>query len=135
MAKTEAPSATVTFKLKLPESLYDAYAERATKHGRDVEEEILMRLRDCRLHTASASIYLNDDERQELSRLASRLIRTPRDIINLVSSLVTLKVSQVEIPLSQQLITRLESRRFGAEWPVHIRRVVTESLEQFAGLR
>jgi len=134
MAKTS--ESTVTVKaLRLPETLYDQLSERATKHGRSVEDEIFLRLRDCRDFTSLSPIYLDDAQRNELSKIAGRLIRTPTDLLDWARQMVSLKVGTVEIPLGQQLITRLESRRFGKTWDDFMRALVPEKLEEHVGLR
>ena len=133
MAKT---ATSVNIKnLRLPEILYDELSERALKHGRSVEDEIFCRLRDCREHTAAQPIYLNDLQRQELSHLAGKLIRTPEDLLKLVHEMTAVKVGGVEIPLGDQLIKRLETRKFGKSWKELLTGLVTSGLEGEVGLR
>jgi hypothetical protein len=127
---------TVNIKnLRLPETLYDTLSERAAKHGRSIEDEIFIRLRECRDFTSVSPIYLDDTQRNELSAIAGRLIKTPADLISWAKQMVTLKVGEVDIPLGQQLVKRLESRRFGKTWPELMRSMVTEGLETAVGLR
>ena len=126
---------TVKITLRVPETLADQYAERAAKYGREVEDEILLRLRDCREHTASSPIYLNDDQRNELAQLAGRGFRSADELMSWARKQCSLSVGEVTIPLSTQLADRLASRRFGATWTEHIRRVVIENLETYVGLR
>jgi len=126
---------TVAVKLKLPEATYDALAERATKFGRDVEDEIVFRLRDTLTYTANQPIYLNDDQRAALTQIAGRLIRSPDDLMQWASQLTTLHVEGVDVPLTQTLVTRLKGRQFGTSWPEHVKRTVVECLEAFVGLR
>jgi hypothetical protein len=122
-------------KLYLAEPLSDLYEERAIKHGRSVEDEMVMRLRVCKDHTDSQAIYLTDAQRNELSQLAGRLINTPADLLDWARQIVSLKVAGVEIPLGQQLLTRLENPRFGKTWADFMRALVPEKLEEHVGLR
>lgn len=121
--------------LEVPVEVYDAYAERSIKAGRAIEDEMERTLSRCRFHNAASPIYLNDDDRNDLSLLSGSAVRTPEDVTALVKSLLTLKVAGVEIPLHHQLLKRLESRRFGLSMEEMLRRVVVDSLEQFVGLR
>lgn len=125
----------VSLKLHIAEPLADHYAERAAKHGRAVEDELVLRLRQCKDHTDAQAIYLTDAQRNELSQIAGKLINTSADLLTWAKQMVSLKVGEVEIPLSQQLVTRLESRRFGATWKDLMNSVVVGKLEEFVGLR
>ena len=136
MAKVAAGNVpTVKITVRLPENVADLYAERAAKFGRDVEDEIFLRLRDCREHTATTPIYLNDDQRNELSQLSGMGIRTADDLLAWARKQSTLKLGEVSITLSTQLANRLSTRRFGASWEELLRRIVIENLEREVGLR
>lgn len=135
MAKTLANVPQVKLSLRLPEDIYDIYAERAAKSGRTVEAEIADRLSTCRNHTSVSPVYFDDSARNELSQLAGTLMRTPEDVLRFVRHLVSLKVAGIEVPLSAQLITRLTARSFGRTWEETIRYVVVDELEKHVGMR
>lgn len=120
--------------LRIPEDLLDQYAERAAKLGHDVEDELLTRLRDCREHSTTG-IYLDDTVRHELTRLAGFPIKSSGDLLAWVTRMSNLTVAGVKVPVSPQLATRMDSRRFGVAREDHYRNVVTELLEQFVGMR
>jgi hypothetical protein len=124
-----------TVKLHIAEPLHDHYSERAMKHGRDVEDEMVQSLRMCRDHVDTQPIYLNDQQRQELSAISGRLLKTPEDVLAWARQLTALHVGGVDISLGQQLITRLESRRFGKTWKEFMQALVPEKLEEHVGLR
>lgn len=126
---------TVKLTLRVSEDLHDVYAERAVKFGRPVEDEMVRRLSDCREHTATSGVYLNDDQRNTLSQLAGFGFRNADDVLAWARKQCSLQVANVTVPLSTQLADRLRSRCFGATWEEHIRRVVTENLEREVGLR
>lgn len=134
-ARTKHPAGVVTRTINLPTEVHDVYDERAIKAGRAVEDEIEKTLSRCRFHNSNTPVYLNDDDRNELSLLAGTSIRTPEDVLKLVSELVSIKVAGVSVPLHSQLLKRLESRRFGSSMQELISRVVVEELERFTGLR
>ena len=135
MAKTASSSTVVVKNLRLPETLYDSLSERALKHGRSVEDEIFIRSPDCRDHTSDSPIYLDDATRAELCKLSGRLLKTPADLLTWIRSLTDLKVNGVDISLGQQLVTRLESRRFGKTWKELLQTLVPEKLEEHVGMR
>jgi hypothetical protein len=135
MAKATATTPAVKLTLYVPENILDIYAERAAKFGRSVEDELLLRLRDCREHNAISPIYLDDAARQELTQITGKLVRNSEDLLTWARQVTALKVEQVEVPLGQTLTTRLESRRFGAPWPEHVRNTVIRCLETEVGLR
>jgi hypothetical protein len=135
MAKATANVPTVKLTLRVPEPLLDHYAERAAKFGRDVEDELLLRLRDCRDHTAITGIYLNDNDRQELTQITGKLIRTSADLLTWARQVSSIKVADVDISLGQTLSTRLSTRTFGMSWPDYIRDTVIRCLETEVGLR
>lgn len=134
MATKTKPS-IVRYQLDLPTELFDMYAERAMKYGRNVDDEIVRRLNECKDHTATSGIYLDDDARQELTQIAGHLIRTQDELLKWARKLTSLKVEQVEVTLGQTLTTRLATRCFGATWEEHIRRTVIRCLEAEVGLR
>ncbi len=134
--KSSTPTVpTVKLTLRVPESLHDQYAERAAKFGRDVEDELLLRLRDCRDHTAAMPIYLTDDQRNELGQLAGRTFSKADDVLAWARKQCSLNVGNVTVKLSTQLADRLASRCFGRTWEEHMQRTVTEALEREVGLR
>lgn len=136
MATNKADARTqVRFSISLPEPLYDRYAVRAAQYNRTPEEEIVLRLQRCADHTADTPIYLNDQDRKELCALTGKLIANSTSLVQFVRNLMSLQVEHVEVPLSEQLVSRLKTRQFGHTWPEHIRYHVVDALEQFVGLR
>jgi len=140
MPKATSPASSPTLieiKTRVQESVYDAYAERAVKHGRTTEDEMALRLRECRYFTSTQPIYIDDNARQTLSRLAGRTLTTDTDLTSWAHSLAQLNVHGVTITLDEQLITRLQSRAdaMGRTLREHIHTEVIEALEREVGLR
>ena len=135
MAKTlNVPTVKIT-ALRLDESTYDVFSERAIKRGRDVESEIASHLAATRTYNATMPVYLDDSARNALSQIAGKLLRTPDDIINWAKQISSLDVTGVKVELSERLLTRLSTRCFGKTLEEMIRQTVTESLEEKVGLR
>lgn len=126
---------TIKLKLVLPESLYDLYAERAAKLNISTESAIVARLTACREHNAVSGIYINDDQRNQLSMIAGRTIKNADDLLSWARNVSSLNVAGVTVELSERLLTRLDSRRFGLPREDHLRKVVTEELEGYVGMR
>jgi len=136
MAKTSTPNVpTVKVSLRVSENLFDHYAERAAKRGREPEAELIDRLIQCRDHNAISAIYLDDAARAELTQITGKLVRNATDLLAWARTVTALKVAQVEVPLGQTLTTRLASRSFGAPWEEHVRNTVIRCLEHEVGLR
>jgi len=132
----KAPTSTsMKVTLRLPEELYDVYAERAAKTGRQPETEMLDRLSICRTHNATSPIYLDDDARNALSQLAGKTMRTAEDVLLWARYIASLKVNGTEITLDERLLKRLSTRTFGKTLPDFLRQAVTEQLEDLVGLR
>ena len=121
--------------LRLPESLHAQYEQRASQQGRTVEDELLYRLRACHSHTDAQPVYLTDAQRRELSTITGTLIASADDLMSWARAITSLKVEHVDVPLDEQLVKRLESRRFGKTWPELMRSMVREGLETAVGLR
>jgi hypothetical protein len=136
VAKTQTSSSpTIKLTLRLPESIYDAYAERAAKLGKEPEDVIRERLTLCVTYNDTSPIYLTSAERNFISQIAGKLIRTPEDLIAWARAVSTLSVAGIGVELSEQLLGRLRSRTFKRPWDEYLRSTVTECLEQHVGLR
>ena len=129
------PETLQKITLRIPESLYQSYERQASLYGRNTEEEIIDRLRRCQTFTDTQSIYIDNTERNELCQLSGRAIRTSSDLLAWARTLTSLGVCHVEVPLDEQLVKRLESRRFGKTWTELMRSMVRENLETAVGLR
>lgn len=131
-----ATSAVQKLTLRLPEPVVDTYLAQAARAGStNVEAEMIKRLTIAQDYTATIPIYLGDAERNELSTIAGKLIQSPDDLMNWIRQLTTINVSGIRVELSNRLLARIESRRFGHSMEDHLKQVVTEQLETYVGLR
>src|SRR5438105_122873 len=104
--KAKRPS-TVRYTLEFPAELFDHYAERAIKFGRNVDDEIVRRLEACKDHNAISGIYLDDEARAELTQITGKLVRNSADLLTWARQVSSLRVAEVAVPLGQTLTTRL----------------------------
>ncbi len=116
----------VRFSLVLPEEIYNQYPS---------EEEMAARLKACVTYNAKSPLYFTDQQRNELSQILGRLIKTPAELISILKQKHEIKVGSVKVPLDDQLVARLETRCFGLSLEDLIKKQVVECLEQFVGMR
>lgn len=133
---TPKPEVQVRISLNLPEKLHDLYAERATKFGRTVEEEVMLRLVKAKDWTSTQPIYFTDSDRAALTNALGHLITTPQELLAQLKNIIKLKVGEVVVPLDERLMVRLGTRVMrGQTMESMLVREVTEALERFTGLR
>jgi len=116
----------VRFSLVLPESIYNQYAS---------EDEMVKRLTQCVKMDSQNPMYLTDQDRNALNQVMGRMIRTAAELLAILKQKHEIKVGSVKVPLEDNLIARLETRRFGLSLEELIKKQVIECLEQFVGLR
>ena len=80
-------------------------------------------------------MYLTDQDRNALNQVMGRMIRTAAELLAILKQKHEIKVGSVKVPLEDNLIARLETRRFGLSLEELIKKQVIECLEQFVGLR
>ena len=130
------PEVQVRLTIALPEALHDAYAERAAKYGRTVEDEVMLRLVKCRDYVSTQPIYITDADRAALTNALGHLITNPQELLNHLKNIVKLRVGEVVVPLDERLIVRLGTRVMrGQTMATMLVKEVTEALERFTGMR
>jgi hypothetical protein len=122
-------------QLAIDTDLYDFYEAKGRLSFRNAEDEILTRLATCREHTSPTALYLDDKTRQELEAIAGRQLKSARDVVQWARSIATFSVAGVNVPLSEQLMKRLDSRRFGKSMPEYVSRTTVDLLEKEVGMR
>ncbi len=126
----------VKLSLTLPEDLHDQFAGRADKNGRTVEKELLEHLRRTKDFTATQPLYFNDDQRARLQKAMGQLVTNADEVLDKISSLISLKVGEISVPLYDRLQTRLRTRVFrGHTLESVVQRETVQALERFTGLR
>jgi hypothetical protein len=121
--------------LRIPESLFDVFAERAAKKNMNADQEILRHLGATATYNSSSPIYLDDDTRNELSTIAGRTLQAKEDVLAWAKAVAALQVGEVNITLPLTLAGRLSTRRFGKSWKEYLTQTILECLEERVGLR
>lgn len=133
MAQVES-QVKVTFRL--PEDLYDVYAERAAKTANSPESEIIKTLSRCRSHNAASPLYLDDAARNALSQITGKLMASSDSLVGWARETVSIKVQGAQIQIHPQTLKRLQSRCFGGITMTELlQQIVPELLETYVGLR
>lgn len=122
-------------QLTLSSDLYDAFEEKGRQSKRSPEEEMATRLTMCRDHTSPTALYIDDKSRQELEAIAGHQMRSARDVVAWARSLATLSVANTTVPLSEQLLKRLDTRRFGRPLGEYVIATTVDLLEKEVGMR
>jgi len=134
MATTKTPTRQ-RIQITGTTELYDRYQEKGRLQHRSAEDEMLERLTTCIDHTSPTALYLDDTSRQELERIAGRTLKSAKDVVAWARSIATFSVAGVNVPLSEQLMKRLDSRRFGKSLPEYVSRTTVDLLEKEVGMR
>lgn len=130
-----AASTKQRVQLTLPVELVDTYEAKGKLTKRSAEEEMATRLSTCRDHTSATAIYVDDTTRQALEAIAGHKLTSGGDLLGWARTLASLAVNGVSVPLSEQLLKRLDGRKFGQRLPEYISRTTVELLEQSVGMR
>jgi hypothetical protein len=96
---------------------------------------MVKRLKACVGYDSKSPLYITDQQRNEINQILGRLIKTPAELISLLKQKHEIKVGSVKVPIDDQLVARLETRRFGLSLEELIKTKVVECLEQFVGMR
>src|SRR5689334_13898957 len=97
-------------RIKLPDSVLEAYENQARASGRSLEEFLSIKLADTVNQTSVGPIYVNDDQRKKLERILKTNFRSAEALVGAVERLSRVKVGQTQVPLDATLNERLRSR-------------------------
>lgn len=135
MATTKDTSTRQRIQLTGTTDLYDRYQDKGRLQHRSAEDEMLTRLTTCIEHTSPTALYLDDKARQELEAISGRTLKSAKDVVAWARSIATFSVAGVNVPLSEQLMKRLDSRRFGRSMPEFVSSTTVDLLEKEVGMR
>lgn len=130
-----ATSSIIKRELRIPEELFDVFAERAAKKNWNVDAEIVRHLNVTSSYSATSPIYLDDVTRNELSQIAGHSFQTREDLLEWAKKVSALQLGEVHITLPLPLVGRLSTRRFGKSWKDYLTQTIIECLEERTGLR
>lgn len=131
-----ATAASCTYRVQLPSEVAENYEKQATVECIPVEEWIGRRLASAVHHTSTKPLYVSDEQRQKLEVVLGRNLHRPKDLVEAVERLGQIRVENVKVLLSPDVMERLKSRHFTDEpFDVWLAAKVREWAEQEAGLR
>jgi|SRR6185437_5384498 len=126
---------TLHISVPLDEKVIEQYRREARDYGTSLEEVIAHRLASCASHSATRPIYFDDQERQVLEKLISRNITNPKQVIQVVEKLLTMRINSMSITLKPDVLSRLRTRHNAGEFSQWLTQQIHVLLEQFVGLR
>lgn len=121
--------------LTLPAEVYDAYEKLSRDTRKSMDQVFSERLTACVGHRAQKPIHLNDTERQRLEKAVGENLSTAADVIAAVEHAMRLKLGGIEVPLKSDLVDRLRSRCFEADFGAWVAQIAIEKLEEYTGIR
>lgn len=122
-------------KTRLIVHLSNDLVDKYVGQGESLESTIQDRLRSCVNHTAQKCIYINDEQRQEIEVLLNKQFLVPAQLIDLLKSLLSIRIGKVDVTLTPELIDRLRSRHFEGSFESFLTQRVLEGLELYCGMR
>ena len=126
---------SVLVRLNVAEPLLDTYSTQADSMKVPVESLMASRLERYSTFDASKPIYFDDTERQELERLLGKNVTSAREVLRILERNSSLSVGSARVTLKPNLLARLKSRCFVADFETWLSTLVVQELERFAGLR
>lgn len=131
-----ATAATCTYRVNLPTEIADIYEKQSVLRNTSTEDLIAERLQKSVNHTSEKPLYLSDEQRQKLEAVLERNLHRPKDLVEAVVHVVGIRVENVKVLLSPDVIERLRSRHFTDEpFDAWLAAKVREWAESEAGLR
>ena len=138
MATAAIDSPSTVLRLHLDSKLFEAYEIQARESGIEVEELIAKRLLEFRDQDTfkGRKLLLSPPERQDIEKLFSRSFKTGADLVRFLSDIYSLRLNDVKIPVSGQVLQRLKDRcGQRRKFSEFVQEVVVKGLEHFVGLR
>lgn len=124
----------VAIRLNIRPEVIEAYESQAAAQGKFVEDVLEERLASCVAYTADKPLYVTDEQRRRIEVALDKNIHTPEQLVDIVLKLVTLNVAGVDIPLSDYVMQRLETRTFGNSFEDTVREVVLQGIHGYTNV-
>jgi len=134
----ERKDSKVRIQMHVPEATITQYELQARAAGISLEKVCSDRLRQCVTYTSGRGLYFNDVERAELEKICGgHFINNSAEAMARIRTVVTLKVGDVEIALTGQLLSRCTSRAKAERRLLeeYVKKEVIQGLERAVGLR
>lgn len=124
----------VAVRLNVRPEVLEQYEAQAAALGKFVEDILEERLATCVAYTADKPLYVTDEQRRAIEVLLEKNIHTPEQLVEIVRKLVTLNVAGVDIPISDYVMQRLETRTFGNSFEDTVREVVLQGIHGYTNV-
>ncbi len=108
-------TAVCTYRITLPAEISDSYNRQAEACGLPIEELLARRAVESVNHASIKPLYVSDAQRQELERVLGRNFQRPKELVEAVAHLAELRVENVKVVLTPDVLERLKSRHFTDE--------------------
>lgn len=127
---------TETIRVSLPSDIVRKYEDQASARGGQPAEWLMSeRLRQFASVNSQKPITIDDVTRRKIESLVGRNISTADELVAVVESAVSVRLDDMEIPMSLQLLARLRTRCIGIEFNKFLPPLIKRLLEEFTGLR
>jgi len=127
---------TETIRVTLPQETIEQYEAQAKARGNHPAEWLMSeRLRLFAAANSQKPIVVDDTSRQKIEKIAGRNISSVEELVTLIENAVSVRVDDMEIPMTPQLLSRLNSRCIGMEFEKFLPPLIKRLLEEYAGLR
>lgn len=111
-------TAVCTYRITLPAEIADSYERQASAASLPIEELLARRAAESVNHASVKPLYVSDAQRQRLEAICGRNFTRPKELVEAVARLATVRVENAMVVLDPVVLERLKSRHFGDE-PFH----------------
>lgn len=127
---------TETIRITLPSDIVRKYETQAKARGDQPPEWIMgERLRQFAATNSQKPIVLDDASRQKIEKLVGKNISNSDELVAIIESAVSVRVDGMEVPMTPQLLSRLNSRCIGVPFDKFLPPLIKRMLEEYCGLR
>src|SRR5215471_5453183 len=122
-------------QITLPQELLDIYHSIADRQEKSVEQMIEIQLYRYQDHESVKPIILSDISRRHLESLLGKNISTGDELVSILQRALTMRMDDIDVPLTLYLLDRLKSRCIGMEWEKFLPFTIKRLVEEFVGVR
>lgn len=131
------PASTIPVRIFIPAELYQFFDERAEQQSVEIGEAIARHLAMTKDqdNDKGRSIKISPEDRQSIEDAFSRSFRTGKELAQHLQQSYSVEVGGIAVPLSPDLLKRLDGRRGRMDLKAFVVETVVRQLEHFAGMR
>lgn len=124
-----------TVRVTLPDTIHQQYEAQAKLRNQPAEWLMAERLRLFAGVNSEKPITIDDTNRQKLEKLFGRNISSPEELVKLIEQAISVRIDDMTIPMTPQLLARLHSRALGVPFEKLLPSLIKRQLEEYVGLR